>query len=162
MRLRNIKGSIEGVKSNELVINEPSKYKGHWDEFFSNKNPIHIEIGMGRGQFIIEHAKRYPEVNFIGIEKYSGVLFKALKQLENENLPNLICIRVDALWLEDIFEPEEIDCIYLNFSDPWPKDRHEKRRLTYKTFLDIYHRLLPSESSVIFKTDNIMIYLSSV
>jgi tRNA (guanine-N7-)-methyltransferase len=154
MRLRNIKGSKEFVKTNQLVLNEPKNHKGRWSEFFSNNNPIHIEIGMGRGQFIVEHAKRYPDINFIGIEKYSGVLYKALKGFEEEQLPNLICLRVDAQWLEDIFEPEEIGCIYLNFSDPWPKDRHEKRRLTNKMFLKIYHALLPEGCPVVFKTDN--------
>jgi len=149
---------MEFVKNNELVINEPSKYKGNWSDYFNNSNPIHIEIGMGRGQFIIEHAKRSPDINYIGIEKYSGVLFKALKRLEEEQLPNLICIRVDAQWLEDIFEPDEIDCIYLNFSDPWPKERHEKRRLTHKIFLDLYHKLLPIGSKVIMKTDNIDLF----
>lgn len=154
MRLRNVKGSIEAVINHDLTVDNPKTYKGKWHTFFGNNHDIHIEVGMGKGQFIIEMAKKNPHINYIGIEKYSGVLYKALKKIEEAQLENLITLRIDALWLEDVFEVGEVSNLYLNFSDPWPKERHEKRRLTYKSFLEIYHRLLPETGEIHFKTDN--------
>lgn len=129
--------------------------KGHWHELFDNDNPIHIEIGMGKGQFIMELARRNPDINYIGIEKYSSVLVRALEKRELEpEMTNLYFIRMDAEYITDVFDTNEVDRIYLNFSDPWPKDRHAKRRLTSTHFLGLYDQLLAPEGRVIFKTDN--------
>lgn len=154
MRLRNIKGSKEMVANSEFVIQEPKQYKGKWHSLFGNQNPIHIEIGMGKGKFIMEQAIRNPNINYIGIEKYSSVLLRALQKREECELENLYFIRYDAEYINDIFDVEEIERIYLNFSDPWPKERHAKRRLTSKEFLNRYHHFLKKDGLVIFKTDN--------
>ncbi len=154
MRLRNIRGSREIVEANDYVIQEPEKQKGKWKSIFGNDNPLHVEIGMGKGKFIIELATRNPQINYIGIEKYSSVLLRALEKRNETELTNLYLLRFDAEYLNDIFEQEEIDRIYLNFSDPWPKDRHAKRRLTSKEFLAKYDKCLKKNGEVIFKTDN--------
>lgn len=154
MRLRNIRGSREAVAANEYVVQEPEKWKGKWKSLFGNDHPIHIEIGMGKGKFIIEQAAQNPQINYIGIEKYSSVLIRALDKREERELHNLYFIRFDAEYITEIFESEEIDRIYLNFSDPWPKDRHAKRRLTSRNFLDKYDRILKRDGEVMFKTDN--------
>ena len=155
MRLRNVKGSRETIAANDFVIKDETEMKGKWHELFGNDNPIHIEIGMGKGQFIIELAKRNPDINYLGIEKYSSVLVRAIEKREQElDLNNLYFIRMDAEYITDVFDKDEIDRIYLNFSDPWPKSRHEKRRLTYKTFLDTYKQILPENGENHFKTDN--------
>ena len=136
------------------MVFEPSKYKGKWHELFENNNPIYIEIGMGKGDFIIEHAKRNPEINYIGIEKYESVILQAVeksKELESENL-KLVCF--DAEKIEEIFDKQEIDKIYLNFSDPWPKYRHTKRRLTSPNFLKRYISIAKEPCEIEFKTDN--------
>lgn len=162
MRLRNIRGSREMVADNESVINEPEKYKGKWGSLFGNDAPIHVEIGMGKGRFIMELAAKNPNINYIGIEKYSSVLLRALEKREQTELPNLYFIRYDAEYINEIFATEEIDRIYLNFSDPWPKDRHAKRRLTSKEFLKKYDRFLSYEGEIIFKTDNRSLFDFSV
>ncbi len=154
MRLRNIRGSREIVAANDYVIQEPEKQKGQWKALFGNDKPLHIEIGMGKGKFIMELAANNPQINYIGIEKYSSVLLRALEKCEDNKLNNLFFLRFDAEYLNDIFDKEEIDRIYLNFSDPWPKDRHAKRRLTSKEFLAKYDQCLKKEGEVIFKTDN--------
>lgn len=154
MRLRNVKGSRETIAANEYVVHEPEAYKGKWKEFFENDNPIHIEIGMGKGQFIMELAKQNPNINYVGIEKYSSVLVRALEKRPELETNNLVFIRMDAENLTDVFEKEEVARIYLNFSDPWPKDRHAKRRLTSVQFLERYNQFLKKEGRVIFKTDN--------
>lgn len=154
MRLRNVKGSRETIAANEYVVHEPEAYKGKWKEFFENDNPIHIEIGMGKGQFIMELAKQNPNINYVGIEKYSSVLVRALEKRPELETNNLVFIRMDAENLTDVFEKEEVARIYLNFSDPWPKDRHAKRRLTSVQFLERYNQFLEKEGRVIFKTDN--------
>lgn len=155
MRLRNVKGSRETIAANEWVVQNETVYRGNWKkEIFNNDNPIHIEIGMGKGQFIMQLAKLNPEINYIGIEKYSSVLVRALEKMEKEPLPNIRFIRMEAENIEAVFAPEEIDQIYLNFSDPWPKDRHAKRRLTSREFLDRYANIIKKESQIIFKTDN--------
>lgn len=154
MRLRNVKGSRETIAANEYVVHTPEEYKGKWHAFFGNENPIHIEVGMGKGKFIMELAKQNPNINYIGIEKYSSVLVRALeKRTELEN-DNLVFIRMDAENIVDVFEKDEIAQIYLNFSDPWPKDRHAKRRLTSVQFLARYDEFLVPDGRVIFKTDN--------
>ena len=146
MRLRNVPGARETIIENKFSIQQPEQMKGKWAEVFQNDHPIHIEVGMGKGQFIIEMARRNPEVNYIGIEKYSSVLVRAVEKLEDFEQDNLRLIRMDAENIEDR--------IYLNFSDPWPKDRHAKRRLTSTRFLERYDNILTPEGRVMFKTDN--------
>lgn len=154
MRLRNIKGAREAVAKNPLCIQAPTDFKGKWRMLFKNENPIHIEIGMGKGQFIIQLAKENPQVNYIGIERYESVLIRALQKLEEEPLLNLRFICMDAAILPDIFATSEVDRIYLNFSDPWPKERHSKRRLTSKEHLNRYRQILSPLGHIEFKTDN--------
>lgn len=154
MRLRNIKGSKEFIAASPYVVQEPEIYKGKWSELFHNEHPLHIEIGMGKGQFIHELAEQNPEINYIGIEMYSSVLYRALEKREQSELNNLYFLRFDAKYLCDIFAADEVSRIYLNFSDPWPKDRHAKRRLTSTGFLEIYDRILKKDGYVQFKTDN--------
>ena len=154
MRLRNIRGSRESVAANEYVIQEPEQYKGKWSSIFQNNNPIHVEIGMGKGKFIMKLASMNPNINYIGIEKYSSVLLRGLEKRNEVELDNLYFIRFDAEYINNIFEEEEISRIYLNFSDPWPKDRHAKRRLTSKEFMARYNLCLKSDGEVMFKTDN--------
>mgnify|MGYP000769603331 CR=1 FL=1 len=140
---------------NPYVIQEPQQYKGHVAvQIFGNNNPIFIEVGMGKGQFITSLAALHPEINYIGIEKYSSVLIRAIEKQEDLQLPNLKFLRFDAEYLPDIFAPGEIAHIYLNFSDPWPKDRHAKRRLTSEGFLNLYHTILNPDGYIQFKTDN--------
>lgn len=161
MRLRNITGSREIIGESDFVIHEPEKQKTNWRSIFGNTNPIHIEIGMGKGRFIMDMAKEYPAVNYIGIEKYSSVLLRAIQKMEQEPkpLPNLRFIRMDAETITDVFGAEEIDRIYLNFSDPWPKDRHAKRRLPSKEFLSKYDQILKKDGQLEFKTDNKDLFL---
>ena len=156
MRLRNVKGSKETIKSSKQVINKPEDIKGKWKELFGNNNPIHLEIGMGKGQFITNLALKNPNINYIGIEKFSSVLVRAVEKLDDreEEIKNLKLMRFDAEYINNIFEKNEIDRIYLNFSDPWPKARHAKRRLTSKEFLTRYDQILIELGDVIFKTDN--------
>ncbi len=154
MRLRNVPGARETIIENQFSVQEPEQKKGKWAEVFGNDHPIHIEVGMGKGQFIIEMARRNPEVNYIGIEKYSSVLVRAVEKLEDFKQDNLRLIRMDAENIEEVFDKDEVDRIYLNFSDPWPKDRHAKRRLTSTRFLERYNNILTPEGRVMFKTDN--------
>lgn len=154
MRLRNVPGARETIIENKFSIQQPEQMKGKWAEVFQNDHPIHIEVGMGKGQFIIEMARRNPEVNYIGIEKYSSVLVRAVEKLEDFEQDNLRLIRMDAENIEEVFDKDEVDRIYLNFSDPWPKDRHAKRRLTSTRFLERYDNILTQEGRVMFKTDN--------
>ena len=154
MRLRNVPGARETIIENQFSIQEPEQKKGKWAEVFGNDHPIHIEVGMGKGQFIIEMARRNPEVNYIGIEKYSSFLVRAVEKLEDFEQDNLRLIRMDAENIEEVFDKDEVDRIYLNFSDPWPKDRHAKRRLTSTRFLERYNNILTPEGRVMFKTDN--------
>ena len=156
MRLRNVKGAREKISASISVIDNPKEYKGKWRELFKNDNPIYIEIGMGKGKFIIENAIKNPNINFIGIEKFSSVLVRAIERKENNenDLSNLVFLRFDAEYIEDIFDKSEIGRIYLNFSDPWPKDRHAKRRLTSKEYFKRYDNILCKDGKVIFKTDN--------
>ena len=151
MRLRNVPGARETIIENQFSIQQPEQMKGKWHEVFQNDHPIHIEVGMGKGQFIIEMARRNPEVNYIGIEKYSSVFVEKLEDFEQDNLR---LIRMDAENIEEVFDKDEVDRIYLNFSDPWPKDRHAKRRLTSTRFLERYDNILTPEGRVMFKTDN--------
>lgn len=154
MRLRNVKGSRETIAANDYVIKNETEKKGIWNQVFGNDHPIHVEIGMGKGTFITTLAQQNPDINYIGIEKYSSVLIRAIAKQEELMLPNLYFIRMEAEYIADVFAPEEVERIYLNFSDPWPKDRHAKRRLTSKEFLARYDRILAKDGVVIFKTDN--------
>ena len=154
MRLRNVPGSREAIAESVFCYETPEDMKGLWGRHFNNQNPIHIEIGMGKGRFITELAMKYPEINFIGIEKYSSVLIRGLEKQEELQLPNLCFIRMDAEDICKIFAPGEISKIYLNFSDPWPKDRHAKRRLTSAQFLERYLKIIRPDGSLEFKTDN--------
>lgn len=138
----------------QFVIADPEAHKGSWRKLFGNDNPIHIEVGTGRGRFIYEMAKAHPHINYIGIEKFSSVVVDALQKLIDEEVPNLKLINKDAKDLTIFFESGEIDRVYLNFSDPWPKARHEKRRLTYKSFLQNYEQVLVKGGEIHFKTDN--------
>lgn len=154
MRLRNITGSREAVANDRYVITEPEKLKGAWRNQFGNDNPIHLEIGSGKGKFLMELAASNPNINYVGLEKYSSVLLRALERLREIEIDNLHFVRFDAEYLTSIFATDEIERIYLNFSDPWPKDRHAKRRLTSRQFLGKYNQCLQKEGEVIFKTDN--------
>lgn len=154
MRLRNVTGSREVIADSRFVIHEPEKQKGKWQETFGNSNPIHIEIGMGKGRFMMDMAAAHPDINYLGIEKYSTVLLRAIQKMEQQELPNLRFIRMDAEDICEVFEKEEIAKIYLNFSDPWPKDRHAKRRLPSKEFLARYDQFLQKDGRLEFKTDN--------
>lgn len=154
MRLRNVPGAKETIIQSDFSIQEPKTYRGKWKEEFKNENPIHIEVGMGKGKFILEMAEQNPEINYIGIEKYSSVLVRAVEKTEDFEGENLRLIRMDAEEIEEVFAPEEVDRIYLNFSDPWPKDRHAKRRLTSARFLERYDHILAPDGRIMFKTDN--------
>ena len=154
MRLRNVPGARENIAKHELTINEPEKNKGKWNGEFGNDNPVQLEIGMGKGLFLTTLAQENPNINYIGIEKYSSVLIRALEKCEDLELDNIRFIRMEAEYIEDAFAEGEIDKIYLNFSDPWPKDRHAKRRLTSVQFLKRYDTILKKEGVVEFKTDN--------
>lgn len=162
MRLRNVKNAREIVDNSSFVVHNPEEYKGKYNkEVFNNDNPIHLEIGMGKGNFIIDKAIKNPDINFIGVERYESVLCRALEKLEDKQLPNVKIICVDAINLGDIFD-KEIDTIYLNFSDPWPKKRHAKRRLTSHVFLPVYDKIFKDSKTIIQKTDNVGLYESSL
>ena len=155
MRLKNVPGSREAVAASEHVITEPERYRGCWAaEVFKNADPVHIEVGMGKGRFITDLASANPGISYIGIEKYSSVLIRAIEKANEEPLPNLRFIRMDAEDIESVFATGEIQKIYLNFSDPWPKDRHAKRRLTSGRFLDRFATILAADGVIEFKTDN--------
>ena len=152
MRQRNVKNKKEIIELSDYVIKEPTIFKNNWKKVFNNNNPIYLEIGMGKGDFIKENALKYPKINFIGIEKYDSIMAIAIKKME-KNIPNLKLIRMDALNLSDVFD-KEIDKIFLNFSDPWPKPRHEKRRLTSEIFLKKYDEIFKKKQCLEMKTDN--------
>lgn len=154
MRLRNITGSREVIADSRFTVKEPETQKGKWSEIFGNAHPIRIEIGMGKGKFLHTLAKNNPDINYIGIEKYSSVLLRAIQKMEEDELPNLRFIRMDAEDIEEVFGEGEVDRIYLNFSDPWPKDRHAKRRLPSGQFLARYDKILKKDGVIEFKTDN--------
>lgn len=159
MRLRNIPGAKDAIESSPYVIHEPAQKKGHWNDVFKNNHPIHIEVGMGKGRFLMDLASQNPDINYIGFEMYDSVLLRALQKMEErtENkagLPNVFFVRMDARELPLIFDMGEVYKIYLNFSDPWPKERHAKRRLTSRQFLERYDAILKPDGVIEFKTDN--------
>lgn len=157
MRLRNIPGADEVIRNHPIAVKQVKEYKGKWNTLFQNDNPIHIEIGMGKGQFILNLARRNPDINYVGIERYSSVLLRALEKFDTEEfceLKNIRFICMDAMELPEVFALGEVAKIYLNFSDPWPKARHARRRLTSTQFLAQYDKVLQDEGVVEFKTDN--------
>ncbi len=160
MRLRNVKNKEEILNNSNFLVKDYLDYKGSWNNYFKNDNPIYIEIGMGKGKFIIENAIKYPDINFIGIEKYDSVLAKSLPKIP-DNLTNLAIIRMDALNIDNVFS-KEISRIYLNFSDPWPKDRHHLRRLTSKVFLEKYDSIFKDIAEIYQRTDNQQLFIYSL
>lgn len=160
MRIRNVKNKEEILSSCNQVIKNPKDYYEKWNCLFKNNNPIYIEIGMGKGKFIVENAKKYPNINFIGIEKYDSILVRAVQKLD-QKLDNLLFIRMNALQLDEVFS-KEIDRIYLNFSDPWPKVRHHFRRLTSKVFLDKYDSIFKNRKEIYLRTDNEDLFTYSI
>ncbi|MBR5179704.1 MAG: tRNA (guanosine(46)-N7)-methyltransferase TrmB [Lachnospiraceae bacterium] len=154
MRLRHNPKADIAVENSEYVEQAPKSRKGHWNELFGNDNPIHIEIGMGKGQFLMTLASQNPGINYVGIERVPTVLYKALKKQEELKLPNLKLMAFNADEINTVFEKDEVERIYLNFSDPWPKDRHALRRLTSPRFLKLYDEFLSKDGFIEFKTDN--------
>lgn len=160
MRLRNVKNKEEILNGSNYLIRNPLEYCGKWSTVFGNNNPIYIEIGMGKGKFIIENALKYPDINFIGIEKYDSIVAKCLPKIP-DGIHNLVIIRMDANNIDNIFK-NEIERIYLNFSDPWPKVRHASRRLSSKVFLDKYDNIFVSNKEIYMRTDNKDLYIYSL
>lgn len=155
MRVRKRKGAKEHLNDHsQYVIIDPEKAKGNWRTVFGNDNPIHIEVGSGKGAFITGMAQQNPDINYIGIDIQVSVLSYALDKVLESQVPNVRLLLVDGSSLTNYFEEGEISLLYLNFSDPWPKTKHEKRRLTYRTFLDTYKEILPERGEIHFKTDN--------
>lgn len=161
MRLRNVRGAKEKIESSKYIVLNYKELKGNYKSLFNNDNPIHIEIGMGKGMFILENAKRYPNINFIGIEKFDSVIVRAIEKIEEEEIPNLKLIRMDAQEIGEVFD-KEIETIYLNFSDPWPKVRHAQRRLSSRKFLERYDLLFKDKKRIVMKTDNRHLFEFSV
>lgn len=157
MRLRNIPGADAFIQNHPAAVKDGAKNRGNWKNIFGNDFPIHMEIGMGKGQFLLTLAKQNPKINYIGIERYSSVLQRALEKYDSEEFDapeNVRFICMDAFVLSEIFAPNEVEKIYLNFSDPWPKARHARRRLTSTRFLEQYEKVLQEGGMVEFKTDN--------
>ena len=159
MRLRNIPGAKDAIEESIYVVQEPQAYKGQWENVFKQARPLHIEVGMGKGRFLMDMARLHPEINYVGIEMYDSVLLRAIQKREalaeeGQQLPNLMFMRMDARLLPEVFEKEEVEKIYLNFSDPWPKARHASRRLTSREFLARYDKILKKDGVIEFKTDN--------
>lgn len=153
MRQRNVKNKKEIIEKSKYVVSNPIELFNNWHNVFGNDNPIYIEIGMGKGNFIIGNAKMYPNINFVGVEKFDSILALALKKMEELELPNVRVIRMDAFDIDKVFN-HEISKIFLNFSDPWPKKRHTNRRLTSGVFLEKYNSLFKNEKVIEMKTDN--------
>lgn len=161
MRLRNVKGASDIIKKSSYIIDNFVDYKGDFKSLFGNNNPIHVEIGMGKGDFIIGMALSNPSINFIGIERFDSVLVRAVQKLDDLDIPNLRLIRMDALDIDNVFD-REISCVYLNFSDPWPKERHARRRLTSDVFLKKYDLIFRDACNIIMKTDNRKLFEYSI
>lgn len=161
MRLRNVKDAQSILKNSKYFIENPEELKKQWNKKFGNDNPVKIEIGMGKGDFLIGMAEMNPDINYIGVEKYESVLVRAVQKLDELDLPNVLVINEDAIELNKFFD-KEIDTVYLNFSDPWPKKRHYKRRLTYRDFLKVYDEIFKSTAHIIMKTDNDGLFESSL
>lgn len=160
MRLRNVKNKDQILSSSPFFIADGSSYKGKWHRLFGNDRPIYLEIGMGKGKFLIENAIRYPEINFVGIERYDSVLARALEKVP-EDLKNIKIVRLNAEYIEKLFD-HEISLIYLNFSDPWPKKKHHRRRLTSLEFLSKYDTIFQTDAVIVQKTDNADLFAYSL
>lgn len=160
MRLRKVKGAIDRLKvdNNHYFIENPKDYKGKWQSLFNNNNPIHIEIGCGKGRFISTLAKENPNINYIAIEKYDSVLLRTLEKVIDSNMSNLKLAIIDAATISEYFSENEVSRIYLNFSDPWHKNRNAKRRLTSYVFLPQYKTILVKNGEIHQKTDNINLF----
>lgn len=154
MRLRNIPAAADAIANSKYCILNYTEHKGHWHEIFGSNHPIAMEIGMGKGRFLMDLAALHPDINYIGVERYGSVLYRALQKMDENPLPNVRFLCINAEILPEIFEAGELDQIYLNFSDPWPKDRHAKRRLTSREFLARYDQILKKDGHLEFKTDN--------
>ncbi len=161
MRLRNVKNAVSILENSPYYLKNPLEYRGNFQTLFSNSNPIHLEIGTGKGQFLIQMAKKFPNINFIGVEKYASVLVRAIEKVSLENISNIRFFCYDAKDLEKVFT-KEIHTLYLNFSDPWPKVRHAKRRLTSPNFLKVYDAIFKDKNRIIQKTDNISLFSYSL
>ncbi len=161
MRLKNVKNANDIIMNSNYVIKDAKKYKGKYNTLFKNNNPISVEIGMGKGDFIIAMAKKHKNVNYVGVEMYDSVIVRAVQKLMDKDIPNLKLIKMDANEIDEVFE-KEIDTIYLNFSDPWPKKRHAKRRLTSNLFLKKYDTIFKGTKKIIQKTDNVDLFLYSI
>lgn len=163
MRLRKVKDAFETLSQDtKYFVLNPKDYLGKWNSVFKNDNPIHIEIGCGKGQFMMGLAATFPDINFIAIEKYDSVLVRTLEKVSTSDLPNLRLVLLDALMLKEVFAKDEVSRIYLNFSDPWPKSRHAKRRLTSSIYLNIYKDILVDDGEIFQKTDNRLLFESSI
>ena len=154
MRLKNIPRARDVIEASRWAVHEPEKMKGRWTEEFGSAAPVHLEIGTGKGRFILELARQHPEIHYIGLEKYSSVLLRGVEIQDELQLPNLRFVRGDAELITEYFLPDSINRIYLNFSDPWPKERHAKRRLPSHQFLARYDTILTEDGTIEFKTDN--------
>lgn len=155
MRLRHVRGGRSILEAHPThMILDPALHRGRWRALFGNENPLQLEIGMGKGQFVTGMALQHPEVNFIGMEKFDSVAVRALQRQLEDPLPNVKLVRACASALEIYFEAGEVDRIFLNFSDPWPKKAHAKRRLTHVGFLDRYRTVLAEGGELHLKTDN--------
>lgn len=161
MRYNVVKNADKIVKSSKFVINNPYEFKNNWSKVFNNNNPICLELGMGRGNFIIEMAKKYPHINFIGLELYSSQMVAAVEKLSNTNLNNIKLINCDAREIDKIFG-KEIDTIYLTFSEPWPKKQDEKKRFTHESYLKLYDKIFKKNKHIILKTDNKILFAYSL
>lgn len=163
MRLRNVKNASSLLAAHpEWLILDAETHRGSWGETFGNDHPIHLEIGCGKGRFLTEMARQHPEINFLGMEKFDSVIVRALQKLLRDPLPNLRLLRADAVTLESLFAAGEIQTLYLNFSDPWPKPSHSRRRLTSPEFIARYRKILPVGSPLYFKTDNFPLFSFSM
>jgi tRNA (guanine-N7-)-methyltransferase len=154
MRLRNIPGAEEALRQYPVFVHDPAAYRGRWRDYFGNDQPLHLEIGSGKGRFITTLAEQHPEINYIALEVKAEVLYRTAQRIGMRPVPNLALVQFNAAHLTDLFAENELERIYLNFSDPWPKRRHRKRRLTYATFLQMYKQILKPYGEIHFKTDN--------
>lgn len=155
MRLRNKPGATEELLQHPTtVIQNAEMRKGKWHEVFGNNNPIHIEVGTGKGQFLTGMSQLHPNINYIGVEKYDSVIITALERIQEKKIQNFKLLNEDVINITNYFEPGELDRVYINFTDPWPKNRHEKRRLTYEGFLKMYEQIMKKNGEIHFKTDN--------
>ena len=165
MRLKHVPGAEETVEKSRFVIGDEKARRGHWREVFGKEaagKDLYAELGCGKGQFLMRLAEDHPDRLFLGVEMYSSVLLRAVEKQEEKDLPNLRFLRMDATYLTEVFAPGELSGIYCNFSDPWPKDRHAKRRLTSRTFLSRYEQVLAPGAQVAFKTDNAGLFAFSL